>query len=84
MTILIILGFIGLFHIFLAFIATKDIIDYPLFTTRKKTYWLILIWLIPFIGSNLYHRNVGYDWNSDKSVSKYSHEGNDTNGSFGE
>ena len=82
MYIVIILGVVGLLHLFIAIIATKDLIEYPLFSTQKKYFWFSLIWLLPFIGSNLYHRSVGYDWNYNKS-SSHSENGEGTDGGSG-
>ena len=39
-----------IFHLPLAFFASKEIVDYPLWTKPTKLLWLIFAWLVPYIG----------------------------------
>ena len=77
------LGVTWLIHAIFALIATKDLKDYPLFSNSKKIYWFFLIWLIPFLGSHLFFKNIGYDWNSNNSNDRHSSSGEGTDGGSG-
>ena len=43
-------GVILIFHLPLAIVASREIIDYPLWQKSTKLAWLILVWLLPYLG----------------------------------
>ena len=59
-------GLLLIAHIFLAYFASKEIVDYPLFSYKKKIKWQLIVWLVPIIGTILTHKILGIGWASGK------------------
>ena len=63
------LGFLGsvlavifIAHLFLAYFASKEVADYPLFSLKQKITWQIIVWLLPIVGTVLAHKKLGIGW----------------------
>ena len=50
------------------FLATSEVIEYPLFSLREKVLWFSLLWLLPYVGVLLVHRKLGLGWGSGKDT----------------
>jgi len=50
-------------------LATPEIRDYPLFSSRQKIFWLLVLWLVPYAGFLLAHKKLGLGWGSGKNTS---------------
>ncbi len=56
-----------LLHLALAFFASMEVANYPLFKFKQKILWQIIVWLIPILGTFLLHRKIELGWGSGKS-----------------
>ena len=59
---LLVAGLTLIAHIFLAFFATLEAKEYPLYGLRKRLLMLALIWGIPIIGTLVAHRAMNIGW----------------------
>ena len=55
-------AFVGLAWLFISFLTTRELIDYPFLTYGKKFLFLIILWAIPFIGALVVHKVIGLGW----------------------
>ena len=53
------LGILMVFHLPIAYFASRELLDYPLWKNNRKIVWLFIVWLTPIIGSVLVHRKLG-------------------------
>jgi len=51
-------GVILVFHLPLAFFASKEIVDYPLWAKSTKLLWLIFAWLVPYFGYKIVNKKL--------------------------
>jgi uncharacterized membrane protein YgcG len=49
-------------------LATPELCDYPLFSTRQKIFWMLFLWLVPYAGFLLVHKKLGLGWGSGKDT----------------
>jgi uncharacterized membrane protein YgcG len=49
-------------------LATPEIRDYPFFSSRQRIFWLVFLWLVPYVGFILAHKALGLGWGSGKST----------------
>ena len=53
---------IGLVWLFVSFLTTRELINYPLLTQGKKIIFLLVLWGLPFIGAFIVHKVIGLGW----------------------
>ena len=54
----IILTILIVFHLPIAFFASKELNDYPIWNKNKKIKWLFIVWLLPIIGSVIVQKKI--------------------------
>lgn len=54
----IVIGVVMIFHLPLAFFASREILDYPMWSRSTKSMWLVLAWLLPYIGYKAVNRKL--------------------------
>ena len=52
-------GITLIFHLPLAYFASVEILDNPLWSKQRKLSWLFFTWLVPFIGFAAAHKKLG-------------------------
>ena len=62
-----IVGIPLLLHLALAFFASMEVTNYPLFKSRQKVLWQIIVWVIPILGTFLLHKKIKLGWGSGES-----------------
>lgn len=70
-------------HLFLAFFASLEVADYPLFSTGQKVLWQSIVWLLPILGTLLAHKKLGLGWASDAAAGGHSSQGGGHGGGGG-
>ena len=48
----------------LSMLSTSEVVEYPLFSPRERAVWFLVLWLLPYAGVLLVHRNLGLGWGS--------------------
>ncbi|MCK5664444.1 MAG: hypothetical protein KAI17_13225 [Thiotrichaceae bacterium] len=54
----IILTLLIVFHLPIAYFASKELNDYPVWNKNKKIKWLFIVWLLPIIGSVVVQKKI--------------------------
>ena len=54
----IILTILLVFHLPIAFFASKELNDYPVWNKNKKIKWLFIVWFLPIIGSVVVQKKI--------------------------
>ena len=61
--------------LFISFLTTREVVDYPLLSPGKKISYLVVLWIIPFIGAYIVHKVIGLGWAKGNGVSNGSSDG---------
>ena len=48
--------------LFLSFLATRELNEYPLFSKKRKIFLLVILWCIPIVGAIIVHKAIGLGW----------------------